>query len=53
MSKVEKTLGAATPSGVPVEGTPGDRVSSLGAGRLEVVYHIDGKEVTKEEWLQF
>ena len=32
MSKVEKTVGVVTPSGVPMEGTPGDRGSFVGAG---------------------
>ena len=52
VSTVEKTIGSATVSGVPEEGIPRDKGSSMGASGSEVVYHIDGKEVTKEEWLQ-
>ena len=32
VSTVERTIGVATPYGVPVEGTPGDRGSFLGLG---------------------
>ena len=46
---VENTREAVTPSGVLADG---DRASAMGGCELEVVYHIDGKEVTKEEWLQ-
>ena len=38
-----------TPSGVPKNE---DRSSAVGLGEPEVFYHVDGKEVTKEEWLQ-
>ena len=52
VSNLENTVGDVTPYGVPEEGIPIDRGSSMGTGGLEVVYHIDGKEFTKEEWLQ-
>ena len=42
-----------TPFGVPMEGNPRDRGSSMGLGGLEEVYRINEEEVTKEEWLQF
>ena len=48
VSTVENIGGAATPFGVP---TDEDRASALGSDR-EVVFHINGKEVTKEEWAQ-
>ena len=48
MSTVEKTIGDATPFGVPVEGTPGDKGSFVGVGGPEEVYGINGEEVTKE-----
>ena len=51
VSKVEKTVGSATPSTVPVEGILGYRSSYVGAGGPEVVYHIDEKEVTEEDCL--
>ena len=49
VSMVEKTREVVTPSGVPVDR---DRANVVGGGELQVVYHIDEKEVTKEEWLQ-
>ena len=48
---VERSVGAVTPFGVPVEGTPGDRGSSVEVGRLEEIYGINGVEVTKEDYL--
>ena len=39
-----------TPSGVLAEE---DRVSAMGVGVQDMIYHINGKEVTKEEWTQF
>ena len=50
VSIVENTGGAATPSGVSTEE---ERVSVVGAGDRDVIYHINGKEVTKEEWKRF
>ena len=50
ISTVENTGGVATPSGVRTEE---DRVSVVGAGDREVIYHINMKEVTKEDWTQF
>ena len=47
VSTVERLLGIAIPSGVPVEGTPGDRGSSVGVGELEEFYRINEEEVTK------
>ena len=46
VSTVENVGGAATPLGVPAEE---DRVSVVGAGDRDVVYHINRKEVKKEE----
>ena len=46
---MENTGGAATPSGVPADE---DRVSAMGASDREVVYHINRRMVTKEEWTQ-
>ena len=47
-SGIHDRLGTSqTPSGVPVEE---DRVSAVGAADRDVIYHINGKEVTKEEW---
>ena len=53
MSTVKRLTGVATPSGSPVEWTPGDRERFVGAGGPEEVYRINGEEVTKEEWLRF
>ena len=39
-----------TPLGVPVEE---DRFSAMEAADQNVIYHIQRKEVTKEEWTQF
>ena len=50
VSTVENTRGVATPSGVPAEG---DKVSVVEKGDRYVVYQINGREVTKEEWTQF
>ena len=47
---MENTGGVATPSGVPEDEY---RASDMGVGGREVVYHIDGKKVTIEEWTQF
>ena len=49
VSMVEKIGEAATPSGVP---TDEYRASVVGVGEPYVVYSIDEKEVTKEEWLK-
>ena len=38
-----------TPSGVPTEE---DRVSTVGSADRDLVYHINRKVVTKEEWTQ-
>ena len=51
VSTVEKTVGATTPFGVPVEENPGDRGSSVGVGGPEEVYGINGEEVSKEDYL--
>ena len=45
VSTVENTRGVATPSGVPAKE---DIVSAIGLGDQDVIYHINGKEVTKE-----
>ena len=47
---MERSVGAVTPSGVPVEGTPGDRGIYVGVGGPEEVYGINGEKLTKEEW---
>ena len=39
-----------TPLGIPAEE---DRVIAMTTGDLDVIYHINRKEVTKEEWTQF
>ena len=44
---VENTEEAATPSGVFAEE---DRVRTTGWANRDLVYHINGKVVTKEEW---
>ena len=48
-SPVERTGTVVTPFGVLADE---DRASVVGVGELEVVYHVEEKEVTKEEWLQ-
>ena len=48
MSTVHRLLGAATPFGVPMDKTTGDRGSFVGVGGREEVYRINGEEVTKE-----
>ena len=53
LSTVERTMRAATPSSIRVEGTLGDRGSSVGLGGPDEVYQIDREELKKEEWLQF
>ena len=53
MSTVERIVGAAKPSGVHVEKTPGDRDIFVGIGGPKKVYQIDRNKVTKEERLQF
>ena len=45
---MERSVRATTTFGARVEGTPGDRGSSVGLGGPEEVYRIDGEEVTKE-----
>ena len=50
---VEIKVGVAKPSGVPLEENLEDRGSSVGIGGPKEAYQIDGKEVTKEEWLPF
>ena len=39
-----------TPSCVPMEE---DKISTTGSADRDLVYHINGKVVTKEEWTQF
>ena len=46
-STVENTGEATTPSGVPTEE---DKVSTAGSVDQDLIYYIDGKVVTKEEW---
>ena len=48
---MERSAGATTPSGVPVEGTPGDRGIYVGVGGPEEVYGINSEEVSKEYYL--
>ena len=50
VSTVENTRGVATPSDIPAEE---DRVSTTGSANRDLLYHINGKVVTKEEWTQF
>ena len=50
MLTMERSVGDATPYGVPVEGNSGDRGSSMGLGGKAEVYRINGEEFTKEEW---
>ena len=45
---MERSVRAMTTFGVCVEGTLGDRGSSVGVGGPEEVYGINGEEVTKE-----
>ena len=40
MSTVERTIGVAIPSSVPMEENSGDRGSSMGIGGQEEVYQI-------------
>ena len=47
VSTVENTGGTATPLGVLAEEYG---VSAAGAGDQDVIYHINRKQVTKEEW---
>ena len=47
VSTVENTRGATTPSDTPMEE---DRVSNAGWADLDLIYHINGKVVTEEEW---
>ena len=47
VSTVENTRGDATPSDIPKEE---DRVSTLGLADRYLIYHINGKVVTEEEW---
>ena len=47
---VENTGGAATPSSIPSEE---DKVSTVGSADRDLIYHINGKLVTEEEWTQF
>ena len=48
---MDRSLGATTPFGVPVEENPGDRGSSVGVGGPEEVYGINSEEVSKEYYL--
>ena len=50
VSIAKKTREVVKPLGVPAEE---DRVSAVGAGDWDMVYHINGKEVTKEDWMLF
>ena len=50
VSTVENTREAATPSCVLVEE---DRVSTVGSADRDLIYHINEKVVTEEEWTQF
>ena len=50
VSTVENTRGAATPSDTPAEE---DKVSTAGSADRDLIYHINGKVVTEEEWTQF
>ena len=49
-STVENTRGVATPSNTPVEE---DGVSTAVSTDRDLIYHINGKVVTEEEWTQF
>ena len=46
-STMENTGGAMTPSGVPMEE---DRVGPTGSANQDLIYHINRKVVTEEEW---
>ena len=50
VSTVENTGEAATPSCIPTEE---DGVSTAGSANQDLIYHINGKVVTKEEWTWF
>ena len=50
VSTVENTGEAATPLDILVEE---DRVSTVGSADRDLIYHINGKVVIKEEWTQF
>ena len=50
VSTVENTEEVVTPSGVPAKE---DKVSTTGSADRDLIYHINGKVVTKEEWTQF
>ena len=47
VSTVENTQGAATPSDIPAEE---DRVSTAGLADRDLIYHINRKVVTEEQW---
>ena len=49
-STVENTRGAKTSSDTPTEE---DRVSTAGLAYRDLIYHINGKVVTEEEWTRF
>ena len=46
-STMDNTQGAATPSDTPAEE---DRVSTTISAERDLIYHINGKVVTEEEW---
>ena len=50
VSTVKNTEGAVTPSDIPAEE---DRVSTVGLADRDLIYHINRKVVTEEEWTQF
>ena len=50
VSIVENTQGATTPLDMPTEE---DRVITMGLANQDLIYHINGKVVTEEEWTQF
>ena len=50
VSTVENTRGAATPSDIPAKE---DKVSIAGSADRDLIYHINGKVLTEEEWTQF
>ena len=47
---MENTRGAATPSTTPAEE---DKVSTIGSADRDMIYHINKKAITEEEWTQF
>ena len=47
VSTVENTQGVVTPSNTPTEE---DRFSTVGSANRDLIYHINGKVVTEEEW---